>query len=372
MTPDQASSLAEPVQRPRAPGPVAPAGVLYVGMDLGCYKTSVAAANGTRELVHSIVGWPKDPVSRKMLGKDIVFGNEAYRHRLALDAVRPFERGALKYLDPDASGIPVDRLVRYQEAARELVKHVVSLCRPPRGTLVYGVIGSPARASIRGKQALVDACKGTFDAVMIVSEPFAVAYGINQLEHALVVDIGAGTTDLCRIYGAMPSDEDQITVAKAGDYVDDCAFALIRERHRSAQFSINMVREAKERLSFINDVNDRAIVTWPDRDGRPTAFDITAELKEACRTIVPEIVGGLRRLVSSFDAEFQRRLLQNVLLAGGGSQMRGLDRLIEANLEQYGGGKVTRVPEPDYAGASGALKLAQDMPEEFWEEIPGV
>ena len=59
-------------------------GVLYIGMDLGCYKTSVAATNGTRETVYSIVGWPKDPVSRKMLGKDIVFGNEAFQHRLAL------------------------------------------------------------------------------------------------------------------------------------------------------------------------------------------------------------------------------------------------------------------------------------------------
>src|SRR5689334_13627253 len=245
MTPDQASSLAEePVQRPRRPGPVAPVGVLYLGMDLGCYKTSVAATNGTREIVHSIVGWPKDPVSRKMLGKDIVFGAEVSRHRLALSSVRPFERGALKYLDAESSA------GRHKEAASELVKHVVSLCRAPRGTLVYGVVGSPARASSLGKQALVDACKGTFDAVMIVSEPFAVAYGINQLEDALVVDIGAGTTDLCRMHGAIPSDEDQITVAKAGDYIDDFAVRLIQERHPTAQFTINMVREAKERLSF--------------------------------------------------------------------------------------------------------------------------
>jgi len=338
-------------------------------MDLGCYKTSVAATNGMREIVHSIVGWPKDPVARKMLGKDIVFGNEAYRHRLALDTVRPFERGALKFLDHDAAGISKEKLGRYREAARELVKHVVSLCRPPRGTLVYGVIGSPARASILNKEALMDACKGTFDAVMIVSEPFAVAYGMNQLEDTLVVDIGAGTTDLCRMHGAIPTDEDQITVSKAGDYIDDCAFQLIQKRHPAAQFTINMVRDAKERLSFVNEVNDKAIVTWPNREGRPTPFDITEELTEACRKIVPDIVDGLRRLVSSFDAEFQRRMLQNVILAGGGSQLRGLDRLIEEDLRQYGGGKVTKVHEPDYAGTNGALKLAADMPEEYWKQL---
>ena len=84
-TEDRASAS---VQSPKS----AATGVLYVGMDLGCFKTSVAAANGTREVVHSIVGWPKDPVSRKMLGKDIVFGNEAFQHRLALNVIRPFDR----------------------------------------------------------------------------------------------------------------------------------------------------------------------------------------------------------------------------------------------------------------------------------------
>lgn len=344
-------------------------GILYVGMDLGCFKTSVAATNGVREEVHSIVGWPKDPVARKMLGKDILFGQEVYQHRLALDVVRPFERGALKYVDDAAAGIPPEKLARYKEAARELVKHVVSLCRAPRGTLVYGVIGSPARASILNKQALIDACTGTFDAVMIVSEPFAVAYGMNQIEDALIVDIGAGTTDLCRMHGTIPTEEDQVTIAKGGDFIDENAAQRIKKSNPTIEFSINMVREAKERFSFVHDIDDPAVVTWPDSGGRPTKLDVSKELKAACTTLIPEIVEGLRTLVSTFDAEFQKRLLQNVVLAGGGSQMNGLDRLIEENLRQYGGGHVTRVMEPVFAGANGALKLSIDMPEEYWKEI---
>jgi rod shape-determining protein MreB len=344
-------------------------GILYLGMDLGCYKTSIAATNGTREVVHSIVGWPKDPVSRKMLGKDIVFGNEAIQHRLALETVRPFEKGALKYVEEKESGIPREKLVRYKEAARELVRYAVSLARPPKGALVYGVIGAPARASILNKQALLDACKGTFESVMIVSEPFAVAYGMNQLEDALVVDIGAGTTDLCRMHGAIPSEDDQVTLSTAGDSIDEAATRLIHKNHPGAQFTINMVREAKERLSFVNDVNDQALVIWPNEEGKPTRYDITKELTEACRSLVPGIVQGLRKLVSTFDAEFQRRMLQNVVLAGGGSQLRGLDRLIEQDLQQYGGGKVTKVHEPVFAGANGALKLATDMPEDYWKEV---
>lgn len=344
-------------------------GILHIGMDLGCFKTSIAATNGTREVVHSIVGWPKDPVSRKMLGKDIVFGNEAFKHRLALETIRPFEKGALKYIEDKESGIPEEKLKRYKEAARELVQHAVALCRPPKGTLVYGVIGAPAKASILNKQALLDACKGTFESVMIVSEPFAVAYGLNLFEDCLVVDIGAGTTDLCRMHGAIPTEEDQVTLGIAGDSIDEAIAVNIRKSHPTAQFTINMVRDAKERLSFINDVNDKAVVTWPNVEGKPTAYDITKDLKEACRSIVPGIVQGLRQLVSTFDAEFQKRMLSNVILAGGGSQLRGLDRLIEEDLQQYGGGKVTKVQEPVYAGANGALKLATDMPEEYWKQV---
>jgi rod shape-determining protein MreB len=354
---------------PSTPSRESRSGILYIGMDLGCFKTSIASTNGAREVVHSIVGWPKDPVSRKMLGKDIVFGNEAYQHRLALETVRPFEKGALKYLEEKEAGIPREKLARYKEAARELVGHAVSLARPPKGTLVYGVIGAPARASILNKQALLEACKGTFESVMIVSEPFAVAYGMNQFEDALVVDIGAGTTDLCRMHGAIPSEDDQITLSIAGDSIDEVASGLIHKNHPGAQFTINMVRDAKERLSFVNDVNDKALVTWPNAEGKPTSYDITKELKEACRSLVPGIVQGLRQLVSTFDAEFQRRMLQNVLLAGGGSQLRGLDRLIEEDLQQYGGGKVTKVHEPVFAGANGALKLATDMPEEYWKDV---
>src|SRR5262245_26696429 len=160
------AKVAEKGSASRFPDSATRSGILYVGMDLGCYKTSIAATNGTREVVYSIVGWPKDPVSRKMLGKDVVFGNEAFQHRLALDTVRPFEKGALKYIDNDAAGLAKEKLEKYKKAASELVRHVASLARPPKGTLVYGVIGAPARASILNKQALMDACKGTFESVM--------------------------------------------------------------------------------------------------------------------------------------------------------------------------------------------------------------
>jgi rod shape-determining protein MreB len=96
---------------------------------------------------------------------------------------------------------------------------------------------------------------------------------------------------------------------------------------------------------------------------------VTDALKSSCKIIVSPIVDGLRKIIGQFDPEFQQPLLQNIVLGGGGSQLRGLDRLIEEALEPFGGGKVTKVYDFVFAGASGALKLAMSMAPESWEQL---
>ena len=42
---------------------------------------------------------------------------------------------------------------------------------------------------------------------------------------------------------------------------------------------------------------------------------------------------------------------------------------IEWMKERLGGGKVMRIEEPIYGGADGALKIAHDMPQDYWEQL---
>ena len=342
--------------------------MVFIGMDLGTFKTSVASSTGAREVLYSAVGWPKDQVARTLLGRDVVFGNEVVSQRLALDVVRPFEKGALKYDSQASAGLPAEKLARHREAARLLVEHAVALTRPPEGAAVCGVIGAPSRASVLNKKVLLDAARSAFDAVMIVSEPFTIAYGMNRLHDTLVIDIGAGTVDLCPITGTFPKEEDQVTLPVGGDFIDEHFCNQLRKTYPTAQLSLNTIREIKEKFGFVHDVNEKAVVTLPVA-GKPTQFDVAVPLKAACRTIVEPIVQGLRELIARFDPEFQQRMQQNIILGGGGSQLRGLDRMIEEGLREYGGAQVKRVGDAVFAGAVGALKLAMAMPRDCWDKI---
>ncbi|KJU86423.1 magnetosome protein MamK, partial [Candidatus Magnetobacterium bavaricum] len=156
-----------------------------------------------RTFVPSYVGFPKDAVSRKMFGRDVIFGDEALKHRMALNLFRPFDKGMIKYADTNAES------KEYKNAlyiAKALLQHLVDLAKEGDQEIgvdyiVRGVIGAPALASRKNRKALLDVARGILDGVMISSEPFTVAYGLNLLSNALIIDIGAGTVDLCRMHG---------------------------------------------------------------------------------------------------------------------------------------------------------------------------
>ncbi len=338
-------------------------GVLYMGIDLGTSRTSVSASNGVRETVESFVGYPKDPVARKLLKKDVLFGEEARNKRLSLNLHRPLEHGVLKF---NQEGGEDGESLR---AAQDLVKEIVRLARPRGDELVYAVIGVPAQASIHNKDAILQAARAAVDSVMLCSEPFSVAYGLDMLEDVLVIDIGAGTVDLCRMHGTMPEDADQITLTTAGDFVDKELSDEIGKAFPEAQFTIQMIKQIKERYSTVEEKAEDLVVELPVQ-GKPEPFDLTLPIRTACMRIVPPIVKGLGELIATFDPEFQERLKSRVLLAGGGSQIRGLDTAIEAEMiSMLGSGRVIRTEEPVYGGSNGALKIAHDMPGDYWDEL---
>jgi rod shape-determining protein MreB len=336
--------------------------ILHVGIDLGTSRSSISASNGERFVVDSFVGWPADMVAKKILKRAVLIGHDAVTNRTMLDLHRPLERGLLK------EGSDKDI-----EAVRELLKHLLGLVgvkangKVDSGN-VRAVVGVPAAALRTNKQYLRNSMKGIVDSLMIVSEPFAVAYGLNALLHTMIIDIGAGTTDFCVMKGRYPTEEDQRTLTTAGDSIDAYLLKLIEERYPQANVTVFMVREWKEKFSFVGDPPQRAVVTAPVK-GVPTELDITDEIKAACETILPAVIETMLDLLSRVEPEFQERVRSNIILSGGGGLIRNLPEALEHALEQVGGGRVKYMEDPVFVGSDGGLALALDAPDSDWEKL---
>ena len=334
---------------------------LCVGIDLGTSRSSISASNGERHVIDSYVGWPLDMVARKIVKKSMLIGREALDNRSMLDLRRPLERGIMK------EGSEKD-----QEAVQEILKHLITLAgikqKGKNKSKVRAVVGVPAEAFRVSRQNLRNTMEGIADSVMLVSEPFAVAYGLEALLHALVIDIGAGTADFCVMQGRYPTEDDQRTLPAAGDSIDEQLEKLVHERHPEAQISVHMIRQWKERWSFVGEPKDRVVVNAPVK-GKSTELDITNEMRAACESILPPLCETLADLLSKVEPDFQEKVRNNVILAGDSSLITGLSDATQKTLFELGGGRVTVVKDPVFAGSDGGLAIARDASSSDWEKL---
>ena len=332
--------------------------LLSVGIDLGTSQSAVATSNDARHVVDSYVGWPLDMVAKKVVKKPVLIGSEAIENRTLLDLHRPLEQGLIK------EGSEKDIA-----AVKEILGHLIGLAsNGSKEQRIRAVVGVPAETMRVNKQQLRQIMRGMVDSLIIVSEPFAVAYGIEALLHTLIVDVGAGTTDFCVMKGRYPTEEDQRTLTKAGDSVDDLLVKLIGERHPNVQFSLHMARGWKEQHGFVGATPAKVVVKAPVH-GKTQEIDITDEIRMACESLVAPFSETMIDLLSAVEPEYQERVRQNVVLSGRGAKIRGLAGELEKALAELGGGKVSMVEDPVFAGALGGLAIALDADEADWEKV---
>lgn len=331
---------------------------LYIGVDLGTFRSVVISNDGHEEQVLTVVGTPKDSIAKNFLRRDVLFGEEALKNRLALNLFRPLEHGVIKDTPEDKKFIA------------HFINHMMNLTDPEDYDRVVAVIGAPAEASHVDKTAIFDAAAGTVNACMIISEPFAVAYALDMLDHTMVIDIGAGTTDICRVYGTIPRPEDQLHLNKAGDHIDAALIEEIQRKYVGAQITKDMARRWKEQFSFTSasPPKDPVVVDF-SIEGKAMSLDITDCISTACESIVEEIVRNVKLLIADSNPEYHDAFRQNIILAGGGSGIRGLGATVEEHLADLGEITVHIVEDPVRLGAQGGLRLAQEVPEEYWKNL---
>ena len=332
--------------------------VLYIGIDLGTFRSVMVSSDSHEEEELTVIGTPKDPIAKNFLKRDVLFGEEALKNRLALNLFRPLEHGVIKDTAEDRDFIA------------HFITHLISLSDPEDYDRVVAVIGAPAEASYVDKTAIFDAAAGTVNAAMIISEPFAVAYALDMIEHTLVIDIGAGTTDLCRVYGTIPSPDDQMHTEYAGDYIDKKIIEEVQAKYSGAQITKDMARRWKEQYSFVGtSTPDSPVMVDFSIEGKAMTLDITDCIQKACESIVDPIVENVKILIAGSNPEYHDQFRRNMILAGGGSGIAGLGAMIERRLSDLGDVNVHVVDDPVRLGAMGGLRLAMEVPEEMWKNL---
>ena len=332
--------------------------IFHIGIDLGTSQSSIVTSTGKRLSTKTCVGYPKDLISQKRLNKEYLLGEDALKNRLSLNLIWPLAKGVI--CDDKHS----------KKATQLVLQDLINQTLPnlTEDDKVFAAIGVPALASVRDKKIILSITEGWIDKVLIVSEPFAVAYGIDRFDECLIVDIGAGTTDLCRMSGSIPTEQDQRSLVEAGNFLDKEITNAILEKYPNVQLTAKIIKSIKEKHGYVSDNSDPAIVTLT-KQGQPNAYDITDILHDSCLKLSNAIGLAVQSLVSDFDPDFQEILRNNIIVAGGGSRLIGIDRAIEKSLDNYGGGKASCVQDVEFCGANGCLKMSQEMPADYWEKI---
>ncbi|MBF14930.1 MAG: hypothetical protein CMA97_05395 [Euryarchaeota archaeon] len=331
-------------------------GRLYVGIDLGTFQSTIASSAGAMHSIETVVGRPKDPVARNFLKRDVLFGADALKNKLACNLFRPMAAGVTQ--DDEAN----------LAAAKAFVSHLIETVDPEEFDEVFGVICSPSHVSFTDKSNLVATLRGQVNAIMVVTEPFATAFAIDEIGGSIVVDIGAGTTDIARIHGTFPSDEDQVTIQEAGDWLDLELQNLIAKKFTGAQITKDMVRKWKEESSYVGgDV--RTVEVSLSVDGKSQNVDVGDLIQEACELLIPKVGNAIKRIVAEGDPEYQPVLRNNIILSGGGSLIEGLAERVAREISDIGDVNVWCVENPLEKVAEGALMLASEMPDDMYTAI---
>lgn len=319
-----------------------------LGIDLGTATTLVfARGEGIILCEPSVVAIDKDT------NKPLAFGNEAKgmlgRTPANIVAVRPMRDGVIA--DFEITEMMIRHFINKSHNRSAFVRPRI-VCGVPSG--ITGV----------EKRAVLDAAMhaGAREAYL-VEEPMAAAIGANlpvsEAQGSMIVDIGGGTTEVAVL--ALGGIVVSKSIRVAGDEMDEAIVSHCRKNYNlligertAEQIKIDIGSAyplAEERTI---EVRGRDLVT-----GLPKTLTLTSsEIRDALSDPVSTVVDAVRMTLEKTPPELASDIMdRGIVMAGGGSLLRGLDK----HLAQETDMSVYVVDDPVSCVAYGTGKILEEI-----------
>jgi len=295
-----------------------------LGIDLGTANTLVyVKGEGI------IINEPSVVALNQKTGQIVAIGNEAKkmvgRTPGHIVAMRPLVEGVIS--DFEVTAEMLNYFIKRVHSAR-FAQHLFARPRI--------VIGIPSSTTEVERKAVRDAAKNAgAREVYLVEEPMSAAIGVRlPVQEAvgnMVIDIGGGTTDIAVISlgGIVASRNLRIAGDKFNDdiatYARDEFKLLIGERTaEDIKISIGSVWKTNETLE--GTLRGRDLITGLPREVIVTDADVRAALAKSIKTVVEAVKATIEDTPPELVSDIMHR---GILLVGGGSLIRGLDKLLE-------------------------------------------
>ena len=108
--------------------------------------------------------------------------------------------------------------------------------------------------------------------------------------------------------------------------------------------------------------------------GKQRKLDVTDQVGAGCEALLQKVFEMTRELIARADADSVSELLQNVIVTGGGSLIKGFGVALKTKLleEGFDNPRVRVLGEnyKDYV-AKGALKAARQAKDRQWQNLIG-
>ena len=296
-----------------------------IGIDLGTANSLVFAKN------RGIVLREPSVVAIQAGSKRVLAVGEEAKRMLGktpgnIVAIRPMKSGVIADFD----------------ITEAMIKYFIEKVCPPRFYSKYAkprmVIAVPSGITEVEKRAVEEAARnaGAGD-VFLIEEPMAAAIGgglpVSEPAGSMSVDIGGGTCEVAII--SLAGIVHSYSARQAGgDAMDECIIKYM-QRVYNMLIGERTAEQIKIEIGSAYPTGEEKTLEIKGRDvvaGLPKTLTITSEeIRDALKDPVELIVDAVRTTLNRCEPELAADLVdRGLVLSGGSSQLKGLDKLLAA------------------------------------------